>query len=652
MNLKESRRGRIFSIFLGTLIFLYPLQFLNQGLNFTDMGFALTNYKLIFSNPVSIQYSFGYWLTNIIGGTWLNLFESWGVVGIKLANVLITYLTIFFIIRLLEKRVPINILLLSILISQMFIQNFHVETWLSYNTITTVMYVAALYFIHLGFRKSYKYLIVAGLFIGLNVFVRFPNLVGLLLILALFSDFEDQHKKGWEFIKRSSFLIAGFTLAVFLALSAMKILDHLELYINTVSQIFSVLDRDASLYSSSNLIDLYVITNIKYLLKGIALLTGLYVLLKSISGFQTEQTFISRIGKLFAASMIGSLLVAHFLFDNFIFAKIFLFRFAGLFALNTVTIIVITQTGEKAFKKLAFFAGFTGAVAFGLLVDHMHLGRMILSALYAGLSIVCIISILNKWRSFYLFAGALLILVCTPIGSNLGYIVSIHGMVTAFTLMLLFLFLSRNDQPFRFLVLFSIQIPGLTINNQNIMTLGSDIKRVVRKYHFITILQIVVAGGILVSSVKHDSTHLFREKNRTLLVHTVNHPKLCGVLTSEFRAKQLEELLNELNQITIKGEIVLGYKGIPIIHYLTDTVPYLNNSWPQLYSPSGVEEALANARRSNDNLPLIIRSKGNELPRWALENKTFPVLDKFTSSEGYTVQWSNDYFEILVPPGK
>ena len=76
------------------LIILYPLIFIWQGLDFTDIGYSLTNYDQTFNEPESVSYGFVNWLTNIIGGLWLLLFgDSLGLLGINLVGAFVVYLT-------------------------------------------------------------------------------------------------------------------------------------------------------------------------------------------------------------------------------------------------------------------------------------------------------------------------------------------------------------------------------------------------------------------------------------------------------------------------------------------------------------------------------------------------------------------------------
>src|ERR1700748_3261150 len=85
------------------VLFLYQLLFIFQGIDFTDEGFYAAFYQQIFKDPASVQYNFMYWLSGVIGGAWLYLFPSYGLLGIRLGGVLVTTLTIMVSYKLLKN---------------------------------------------------------------------------------------------------------------------------------------------------------------------------------------------------------------------------------------------------------------------------------------------------------------------------------------------------------------------------------------------------------------------------------------------------------------------------------------------------------------------------------------------------------------------
>ena len=89
-------------------IIIFPYLLIFQGLDFTDVGYSVTNYQQIFIEPSSIQSSFACWLTNVIGGLWIKIFGSLGLFGAKLGGALIvsliTFITYLIFKDFLEKK--------------------------------------------------------------------------------------------------------------------------------------------------------------------------------------------------------------------------------------------------------------------------------------------------------------------------------------------------------------------------------------------------------------------------------------------------------------------------------------------------------------------------------------------------------------------
>ena len=136
------------------LIIIFPLLFICQGLDFTDMGYALVNSQQIFNDPFSIQYGIGTWLTNIIGGTWLYLFNDLaGLIGFRFASVLIVYATIAVAYFALKPYYRSEYILVSLLFAEIFIHKIY---WINYNNLTALFFVIGSFFMIKGFEKGNK----------------------------------------------------------------------------------------------------------------------------------------------------------------------------------------------------------------------------------------------------------------------------------------------------------------------------------------------------------------------------------------------------------------------------------------------------------------------------------------------------------------
>jgi hypothetical protein len=162
---------------------------------------------------------------------------------------------------------------------------------------------------------------------------------------------------------------------------------------------------------------------------------------------------------------------------------------------------------------------------------------------------------------------------------------------------------------------------------------------------------------IFIFSVVTKFHHTFRDSpNRFLMIENIDHKLLHGVLTTRERANALQELLDELEKHVRPGDYLLAYNHIGLVHYLTETVPWLGHPWPDLYEPERTQREIA----TRSGLPVVVRANyRTTTPFWP--NKKFPsrstrrhkmnrqVIGEFLTNHNYKLVWSNHFFDILKP---
>lgn len=366
---KDIYNYRLTLILAGSVIF-YPLLLIWQGLDLTDFGYVLTNYQNFFSG-FEEKTGYGTWLTNLIGGLWLLLFgNSLGAIGIRLAGVIIFYAIVLISIKTIQPYINLNTALFLMLIVTAFRGG---TFYLHYNLLTTFFYCAATYFIIKGLKDNRQsgYLF-AGVMIGFNNFVRFPNILGISLVLAIIFYGYLENRPWKDIIKESLYFFCGLALALSVVLVYMAASGQLYQYLNVVLNIFN---RSAeSSYSTTNLILRFAIDHyrvLRNLFIGTAILAPLFLALAYLMG-----------------RLKGRL-------------KIFLFFFIFSVAVYFFWDYILINW----FMVIFFLTG--------------------LLYLLLALKIFNIITGQPAERSLYLMA--LLILIITPLGSNNGVINSVYG---------------------------------------------------------------------------------------------------------------------------------------------------------------------------------------------------------------------------------
>jgi len=214
-------------------IFLYQIIFIFQGLDFADEGYYATFYQQIFIDPQSVMHNFMYWLTGIVGGTFVYLFPQSGLLGIRILGVMVTTATIILAYNLLKKYVNIYHLRLGLLLVTILISNDPKE--LNYDNLSMLLFVTSIVFLFNGLQENKLYkLFISGAFIGLNCFTRVTNVLGVSLILGIIYYGFINRPAIKLLLKQILFFLGGFLLMVFAILLFIKLINHYDSFINSV----------------------------------------------------------------------------------------------------------------------------------------------------------------------------------------------------------------------------------------------------------------------------------------------------------------------------------------------------------------------------------------------------------------------------------
>ncbi len=217
-----------------SLLFAYQVLFIFQGFDLSDEGLLSTFYQQVFKNPETVQFSFMFWFSGVLGGIWVYLFPWMGLFGIRLAGVIVTTLTIVMTYKLLKKYLNPVYLKLGLFMVAISINNN--PKILSYNNLSGLLYIIIAWFLFTGLkeRKIYK-LFISGAFVSLNMFTRLPNILGLALVLVIFYYGFIQNRNDFRYqCKQAIFFIAGFSVAGVLVLGIMKLTGQYDYFVNSV----------------------------------------------------------------------------------------------------------------------------------------------------------------------------------------------------------------------------------------------------------------------------------------------------------------------------------------------------------------------------------------------------------------------------------
>ena len=238
----ERHPGWLFAVAM-LIMLLYQMLGVFWGVDVADAGFYLTFYDNIFTHPASVEYNFMYYLTGVIGGAAQWLFPAMGIVGMRLLGVACCLVASILVFLMLRHHVPESVIVLGLV---MVIASFTAPQYtFCYDLCTILFYVCAIYAVYRQ-SVSHKYAVLwavaAGLMIGFNIFVRIPNILGLVICLFFFIREYGRPQRCWRAALISAlWLLAGVLIACGAVFGMMAMFDgHLAAFVQVLQDLLAI----------------------------------------------------------------------------------------------------------------------------------------------------------------------------------------------------------------------------------------------------------------------------------------------------------------------------------------------------------------------------------------------------------------------------
>ncbi len=226
------------NLVLISIIILYPWIFtVPQDLYIAEFGYWAVSYELFFSNPGLIpNVAMSCWLTIFIGALTNFLFGGLGIIGFKFAFIIVLYFIFYIVYLLLSPFITKKLLLFSILLSEIFI-HITTYTYINYYILTSLFFLLGFLFLYKGLiNNKLNLLFIAGLILGLNIFIRFPNILGVsLLFVIIYYELTIGKFEYRQTLKKVFIFVSGYLFAVIAVMFFMKMIGHYDLYIKNIS---------------------------------------------------------------------------------------------------------------------------------------------------------------------------------------------------------------------------------------------------------------------------------------------------------------------------------------------------------------------------------------------------------------------------------
>ncbi len=540
-------------------LMLYPLRNIHVGGDLMDTGYNYLNYLYMGTEHVDSMWMFSTFLANLIGHFLTLLPFGETVVGLNFYTAICISLMemIAYWFCTAKLKIPPVITFAGLFFS---INLCWRPTALLYNYLTYLCMLLACIFLYQGIASNRRtFLTLAGMFIGLNVFVRFSNLPELSILLVIWAygiaaHFEGVKESLLKTLTRTLWFMVGYTGTIVLMLLLLGIAFGPTAYFTGISQLLGMTES-ASDYKAISMIATLIreYMDAGYWFVRIFFFAVVGVVLSTLADFLDYRFLPRPVGKL----------------------KVWPFRKG--FTLGALSKLL--AIGLACGAIIWLFAGeperhFTSALYYSY--DSMSLPARVLLVILLLTLVIRLVWPSSSALDRMLSLLVLYVLTITPIGSNNGLYAAMNNLFLVLPVAFgeLWKFLKMEERDYR--EVFTDRAKPSVLQRLSLVRLF-PVKAVLVAFLLLCAVQFTGFGY----------TFVFTEATG------VQHPDysvdgvevLRGLRMSESRAENLSELINFVNENNLKGRETICYGQIPSLALYAGMPPAFN-PWPSLRSYS------------------------------------------------------------------
>ena len=577
--------GKFTVVWLGLATFAGSMLFVWQGLDFSDMGFWLTGYQQFYTHPDTMDFQSVCWLTTFIGH-WVGLALGGSVMAYKLGYVVVVTSSAIIAYQLLASQLGRSRMLAAMVLLTVFFTKVKFGNWIGYNELTALFYLAGAALLFWGLVNNRKLLVVlAGIVLGANTFIRLPNLLGITLVSAVWLQAWAYRWSSRDVLTRSFVFLGGFSLGVALVWGLIVLNGQQAIYFQGIQAIFDLALNANSHHPGSGLLRGFIIGHIKAFGAAFSIvIIGIW-----IANWVSKQ-------KILIASvviLIGALLVFYIIYVRWKW----IYCVPGICYIVLLSIVFLESKKNPSLALLAFIAGMI------LLLAPLGSNLGISNSVY-GMWLALPLTLISLWRVSDLAFSFSFKLRGDGFEPNGKFSMETRGFhVFAITIVLALLFqtlVSAWQHTF--------------YDNKNRFTMTHSIAHPLLAGTYTTAERAKVVTELL-EAMSHYSKPgdeiLALNSIVALYFLTETHPWL-GISWPDYESpERIATLIRTKEQTGAR---------LPVIVRATGSI--YDNSWPVAAQPLASYWGQKEARR---------------------------VFEEFEKKHGYVVGWSNGFFEILTP---
>lgn len=245
--------NRATDILFPVVLILFSMMHIGEGITATDTGYNYGNY--VFLDGLDNMWRFSTYLANVVGAFLVKLPFGHTMLGLNFYTGLfktVAALTAYFVcVKSCKMRKEIVFAAEMLALGLCWC-----PTALLYNYMTYFLFMLAAFLIFAAFKtEKSRYLVLAGVCLGLNFMVRLPNIAEVALIVCVWYGGIIYRKKNGEIVKDTLWCMAGYfaTIGVFIGYIAVRY--GLDAYVEGIRALFAMTENATSYSTVSMILD-------------------------------------------------------------------------------------------------------------------------------------------------------------------------------------------------------------------------------------------------------------------------------------------------------------------------------------------------------------------------------------------------------------
>jgi len=196
------------------ILFLYPFLTVNQGVDVSDSTYSFSNF--LYFERMEGMWVVSTYVANVVGWLLTKLPFGTTLLGIKVYATFLISGTVLLVYYMFRKWMPSWIVFVGEMIAIGFCW---IPAGILYNYLSYFLFTLGAILLYQGLvEEKDRLLILAGVVLGINVFVRIPNLTEMALIVGLWYYLASKRKAANVIIEKTVKCLVGYIVGVLIPL--------------------------------------------------------------------------------------------------------------------------------------------------------------------------------------------------------------------------------------------------------------------------------------------------------------------------------------------------------------------------------------------------------------------------------------------------